>query len=171
MKKIILALTIGFLLVSCSNIPDNSSSTSVYKWQFKLDGVLYKWKSGDSVLEDALNNYKSGNSLLSLKKGNLSLFISFPYSSTGNFVMNYSTWQSSVMTIMFEYTNMDFDIYETNGGNEDTNMNVNISYLNINDDPLNPGKAVGTFAGTIQNPDGNLSTITDGKFEVKASEY
>jgi hypothetical protein len=170
MKKIVFLLSIVLLFTSCSNISDSPSSSSVYKWQFKLDGVLYKWESEDDIIEDAFNNYKSGNRQLKLQKDNLSVSITFPNSSTGNFIIDDSTWQSSSMYIFFRYTNLDIDIYRTDGGTDNT-MSVNVSHLSINSDLLNPGKAIGTFSGTIQNPDGNLSIITDGKFEVKASEY
>lgn len=170
MKKCILVLTIGILLLSCSNISDNTSSTGSYKWSFKLDGVLYKWKSGESTYDDAFNYYNSGNSVLKLQKDNLSVSILFPNSSTGNFIINNSSWQNSSMTIFFRYTNLDIDIYRTDGVVDNT-MNVNVSSLNINSDPLNPGKAIGTFSGTIQNPEGGISTITDGNFVVEASEY
>jgi hypothetical protein len=172
MKKIILVLTIGLLFLSCSSSPnDSSSSSSVYKWSFKLDGVLYKWKSGESIYDDAFNHYKSGNSVLKLQKDNLSVSILFPNSSTGNFIINNSTWQSSSMKIFFQYTNLNIDIYRTDGGAVANTMNVNVSSLSINSGSLNPGKAIGTFSGTIQNPDGNISTITDGSFSVEASEY
>jgi hypothetical protein len=170
MIKSILGFTIVLFFTSCSDISDSPSSSRVHKWQFKLDGVLYKWESEDDIIEDAFNNYTSGNRQLKLQKDNLSVSIIFPNSSTGNFIIDDSTWQSSSMYIFFRYTNLDIDIYNTDGTANNT-MSVNVSHLSINSDPLNPGKAIGTFSGTIQNPDGNLSIITDGKFEVRASEY
>jgi hypothetical protein len=169
MKKIILVLTIGLLFLSCSSPSnDSSSSSSVYKWSFKLDGVLYEW-SGGLYDQAGQNYYRKGQAKLLLTKENLSVNILFPNSSTGNFIINNSTWQSSNMMIIFQYTNMDFDIYETSGSIENT-MNVNVSSISTDTNPLNPGKTTGTFSGTIQNPNGQLSTITNGVFEVRTSE-
>ena len=86
-------------------------------------------------------------------------------------VSRFISWQSSSMKIFFQYTNLNIDIYRTDGGAVANTMNVNVSSLSINSSSLNPGKAIGTFSGTIQNPDGNISTITDGSFSVEASEY
>ena len=169
MKKIILLLTIGLLFLSCSSpFNDLSSSSSVYKWSFKLDGVLYQW-SGGLYDQAGQNYYRKGQAKLLLTKDNLSVHILFPNSSTGNFTIDNSIGQSSNMMIIFQYTNMDFDIYEISGSIENT-MNVNVSSISTDTNPLNPGKTTGTFSGTIQNPNGQLSTITNGVFEVRTSE-
>ena len=51
MKKLLLGLTIGLLLISCSSSNDSSSSSGVYKWRFKLDGVLYEWEGNHLALD------------------------------------------------------------------------------------------------------------------------
>jgi hypothetical protein len=160
------------MLQSCTSVSnennDLSSSSNVYKWSFKLDGVLHEW-SGGLYDQAGQNYYRKGQAKLLLTKENLSVTILFPNSSTGNFIINNSTWQSSNMMIIFQYTNMNFDIYETSGSIENT-MNVNVSSISTDTNPLNPGKTIGTFSGTIENPNGQLSTITNGIFEVRTSE-
>ncbi len=50
---------------------------------------------------------------------------------------------------------MNFDTYETSGTIV-SSMNVNVSSISTDTNPLNPGKTTGTFSGTIQNPNGQL---------------
>jgi hypothetical protein len=59
------------------------------------------------------------------------------------------------MMVIFQYTNMNFDTYETSGTIV-SSMNVNVSSISTDTNPLNPGKTTGTFSGTIQNPNGQL---------------
>jgi hypothetical protein len=73
----------------------------------------------------------------------------------------------NVFSLIFKYTNIDFDIY----GGFDSSMNVNISSLSnvtFYSNPSNPGKVIGTFSGTIKSVIGgsNTATITDGSFEA-----
>ena len=163
MKKIILGLIIGLLLISCSNILNDVSKPEVYKWQFKLDGVLYQW-SGGLYDEAGRNSYHSSSKKLQLAKNNMTITILFPNASTGNFT--FVSPSSNDMTLLFQYTNMDWDIYDTHSRGI---MNVNVSYLSptsYESNPSNPGKVKGTFSGTLDNPGGQISTITDGMFEV-----
>ena len=86
MKKIILGLTIGLLLISCSSSSSDSSSSGAYRWQFKLNGVLYE-HSGS--LQETVGNYvvSSGMNSLVLAKTTpqqMSVSIFFPTASTGN---------------------------------------------------------------------------------------
>ena len=167
MKFFLLLLIIGLLFISCS-IPSPDSSSSVYMWSFKLDGVLHQW-SGGIYDQAAQNYYDKSQAKLQLIKDNLRVSILFPNSSTGNFIIDNSTGQSSSMMVIFQYTNMNFDIYETSGSIENT-MNVNVSSISTDTNPLNPGKTTGTFSGTIQNPNGQLSRITNGSFEVVTTD-
>ena len=151
MKKIVLVLSIVLLLVSCSSDSNNSTSTSsstpgLFKLSFKLDGVLYQW-SGDLYDQAGQNYYDKSRATLRLTKNNLRVYILFPNSSTGNFIINNSTYKVSSMSIIFDYTNLDFDEYITDGAITN-NMNVNVSSISTDTNPLNPGKTTGTFSGT-----------------------
>ena len=156
MKKIILGLTIGLLLISCSSSSSDSSSSGTYRWKFKLNGVLYE-NSGS--LQETVGNYVVGggmNTLVLVKTipQQISVSIVFPTASTGNFTFNSSSPGSLGMSIITAL-----------GGS----MNVNISSLSsttLLTNPTNPGKVIGTFSGTIQKGGGQLATITDGLFEV-----
>ncbi len=168
MKKYIIIILITILLISCSSSSNgldvsNSPLTQSYNWQFKLNGVLYKW-SGGLYDESGQNHYKVGSKKLNLVKGNLNLIILFPSASTGNFTFNSST--PSEFSLYFYYTNMNIDVYDTNAGGT---MNVNVSSISSNSyssNSSNPGKVIGTFSGTLKKQGGQLSTITDGYFEV-----
>ncbi len=168
MKKILM-LFFSILLLSCSNIPDSSSSSRVNKWEFRLDGVLYK--GSESLFFDGYNSYKTSRGVLCLGKSRLTVLIAFPKSSTGNFIINGSSGINN-FEIIFDHTTSvfspDVDTYECTANHT---MNVNVSTLSVNSDVRNPGIAIGTFSGTIKNPDGNSSIVTDGKFEVRAEEY
>jgi hypothetical protein len=165
MKKIILLLSI-ILLVSCSsdsnNSPSPSSSNSgVYKWSFKLDGVLYQWSGS---LTDPNSNggsqYFSGNVSLS-KTMEVTVNIDLPTVSTGNFTCNSSSNSSFSIGIVEGVGE-----YRTSYGGT---MNVNISSLSSNTfstNPANPGKVIGTFSGTIKTIGNSLHTVTEGSFEA-----
>ena len=163
MKKIIITIIISLLLISCSSSSNdiNQSTSQTYNWHFKLNGVLYQW-SGSLFDEAGMNKYKVGSKKLNLVKGNLNMIILFPNASTGDF-----TFSNSGVSLYFFYTNLDWDSYNSGGG---ATMNVNVSSISSNSyssNPSNPGKVVGTFSGTIKkNQGGQISTITDGYFEV-----
>ena len=169
MKKIILGLTIGLLLISCSSSSSDSSSSGTYRWKFKLNGVLYE-NSGS--LQETVGNYVVGggmNTLVLVKTipQQISVSIVFPTASTGNFTFNSSSPGSLGMSIIIQNpNNFTSDSYLTGLGGS---MNVNISSLSsttLLTNPTNPGKVIGTFSGTIQKGGGQLATITDGLFEV-----
>ena len=169
MKKIILGLTIGLLLISCSSSSSDSSSSGAYRWQFKLNGVLYE-HSGS--LQETVGNYvvSSGMNSLVLAKTTpqqMSVSIFFPTASTGNFTFNSSSPGSLGMSIIITNPdNFTSDSYMTALGGS---MNVNISSLSsttLLTNQTNPGKVIGTFSGTIQKGGGQLATITEGLFEV-----
>ena len=168
MKKIILGLTIGLLLISCSSSSSDSSASGVNKWQFKLDGVLYQWTE---TPQDGGGNYvvSNGSNTLVLTKNTspvLSVSIYFPTASTGNFTFNSSSPQSLGLNIIIQNPNLTSDSYMTGLGGS---MNVNISSLSsttLVTNPTNPGKVIGTFSGTIQEGGGHIATVTDGSFEV-----
>jgi hypothetical protein len=171
MKKIILALTIGLLLISCSSSDDSGSSSGTYKWSFKLDGVLYQWSgnhlTGGGAIEAGGQATYSGGAI-ALQKTNssgtpiISVTMNFPTTSTGSFVFNSSN-TSQAFTLLNNQL-----IYSTIpvGGA----MNVNISSLsNVTfvSNPTNPGKVIGTFSGTLESLDGtSTATITEGTFEA-----
>ena len=171
MKKIILGLTIGLLLISCSSSSSDSSSSGAYRWQFKLNGVLYQWSGSLQDPDGGGGNYvvSSGMNTLVLTKTTpqpISVGIQFPTASTGNFTFNSSSPGSLGMSIIIQNQNLTSDSYLTGLGGS---MNVNISSLSsttLLTNPTNPGKVIGTFSGTIQKGGGQLATITDGLFEV-----
>ena len=162
MKKIVLVLSIVLLLVSCSSDSNNSSSSStsgVYKWSFKLDGVLYQWSSQTDQFNGGAQ-YSSGDVLLT-KNTVATLNISLKSVSTGNFTCNNSSGSSLSIGIVEGVGE-----YGTSYGGT---MNVNISSLSsntLNSNPLNPGKVIGTFTGTIKAFGGSSHTVTEGSFEA-----
>ncbi len=174
-------MIISFALSSCSNEPidpaidpsaNNSSSSGIYKWSFKLDGVLYQW-------ERTLQDDGSGGAqyIVNDNKGmlNLSLFdnlspvlfisISFPNASTGNFTFNSSSPATEGFSYLKYYPNNTNDIFASAFGGT---MNVSITSISTNTlatNPTNPGKVIGTFSGTIKKGDFQaLYTITEGSF-------
>jgi hypothetical protein len=163
MRGLFLVLSISLIINSCSIPSIPSFPSSDYSWQFKLDGVLYKSECGASQLDDAFTNYESNNSVLNLQKGNLSVSIGLPSNSTGNFVISNTSYQTSNMMIFFNYSSTDIKIYRTHGSIINA-INVNVNSLSV------PGKIKGTFNGTIENPNGQLSTVSEGRFEVETSE-
>ena len=167
MRKIILGLTIGLLLISCSSDSNNSSSSSgVYKWQFKLDGVLYQWSGNQLTGDSSGASTYAGRNFTGASNGNpmVSLVIAFPSVSTGNFTFNSSTTSYVQIGIVSNLTTSS-NYITTSGGT----INVNISTLSPNTfttNPNNPGKVIGTFSGTIKQIGGSTHTITEGSFEA-----
>ena len=173
MKKIILVLTIGLLFLSCSR-PSNDSSPSsgVYKWSFKLDGVLYQWQGTLQNPGDGSGQYGTANNtgVLSLiANNNLTLSIYFPNVSTGTFTFNSSSSGIDGFLLAFQdFANpIPITTYDTSNGGT---MNVTITSLSSNSittNLTNPGKVIGTFSGTIKkNGSQTISTISEGVFEV-----
>lgn len=161
---------------SSSSSESNDITTSIYKWSFKLDGVLYEWQ-GNHIL----NSNSGGQSTYSINSialqetnsSNLPVItvsMIFPSTSTGNFIFNSSNSSSSnafQITLLNSNSSIDKMYSTTSGGI----MNVNISSLSnvtLYSNPLAPGKVIGTFSGTIKNSIGgsNMATITDGSFEA-----
>jgi hypothetical protein len=166
MKKIILVLTIGLLLLSCSSDSNSSTSSGLYKWSFKLDGVLYQWSGNQLTGDSSGASTFAGSNFAGVSNGNplVSLTIAFPNVSTGNFTFNSSTTSYVQIGIVTNSTSSSQYI-TTLGGT----INVNISSLSSNTfvtNPSNPGKVIGTFSGTISSVDGNTVTITEGSFEA-----
>ena len=179
MKKIILVLSIALLLVSCSSDSNNSSSSStsgVYKWGFKLDGVVYQWEgnqpAGGGTAAGGQATYSTNSLVLNKTNSsgllNISVGIIFPTTSTGNFVFNSSS--SSQTQFNLTVINDNQESYEYYGIDDGVTMNVNISSLsNVTflTNPTNPGKVIGTFFGTVKSADGtSIATITEGYFEA-----
>ena len=161
MKKIILLITISFLFLSCSIDTNSSTSSGLYKWSFKLDGVLYQWSG--SLTDPSSNGgsqYFSGDVLLT-KTMEVTVNIVLPSVSTGNFTCNSSSNSSFNIGIV-----EGVEEYRTSHGGT---MNVNISSLSSNtfsSNPMNPGKVIGTFSGTIKTIGNSLHTVTEGSFEA-----
>ncbi len=175
MKKIILVLTIALLLISCSS-DSSSSSSGLYKWSFKLNGVLYQWEGnhltgGGAIAAGGQATYSVR--AIALQKTNssgtpiITVSIMFPTASTGNFTFNsYSTTQG--LSIMFTNDAQQMtEMYTTGSG---ATMNVTISSLSnttFSSNPTNPGKVIGTFSGTVKSATGTTTaTITEGTFEA-----
>lgn len=162
MKKLFLVLTIGLLFFSCSSDSSDSSSSGVYKWSFKLDGVLYEWSGSlTDPNSGGLAQYSAGSVLLN-KSMVVSVSINLSSISTGNFICN-STSSSSIGIGIVE------GIQDLDTSRSGSNMNVNISSLSSNtfsSNPLNPGKVIGTFSGTIKDIAGDSHTVTNGSFEA-----
>ena len=173
MKKIILVLTIGLLFLSCSRSSNDSSlSSGVYKWSFKLDGVLYQWQGTLQNPGDGSGQYGTANNtgeLSLITNNNLTLIIYFPNVSTGTFTFNSSSPGVAGVSLIFQDfgNSIPLTTYDTSAGGT---MNVNVTSLSSNSittNPTNPGKVIGTFSGTIKkNGSQTISTISEGVFEV-----
>ena len=174
MKKLLLGLTIGLLLISCSS--SNDSSSGLYKWSFKLNGVLYQWEGnhltgGGAIAAGGQATY-SVNSI-ALQKTNssgfpiISVSMVFPTNSSGNFIFNSSSTTTQGFSILFANDAQQLtEMYTTGSG---ATMNVNISSLSnttFTSNPTNPGKVIGTFSGTVKSANGTTATITEGTFEA-----
>lgn len=179
--KFIFLLVVALVLNSCVTEPldssldptnNNSASPSgIYKWSFKLDGVLYEWSgtlqnpgNGGGAFT-ALNN----KGILSLTSNSplLAINIQFPSLSTGNFTFNSSNPSTEGFSFIKQNQNLTSDTFMSAFGGT---MNVNISSLSpitLVANPTNPGKVIGTFSGTIKKGGSTaLYTISEGIFEV-----
>ena len=157
MKKIILGLTIGLLLISCSS--DSSSASNVFKWKFKIDGVLYQW-SGNQLTNPEVGGCSLSNSLLAMQdsSGTVSAGGQFPSISNGTFTM---MEPNNVFTV-----SIDNVPYVTIDG---ATISITVTSLSPNtlaSNPTNPGKVIGTFSGTVKSLSGQTKTITEGSFEA-----
>jgi hypothetical protein len=182
MKKITLTITICLLFLSCSS--DSSDSQSgLYKWRFKLNGVLYEWEgnhlslNGTGAIGAGGQSTYSVNSL-ALQKINsngtplITLSILFPNTSSGDFVFNSSNFSNN-QAFSIILLNNDQEIIGNYSSAFGGNINLNISSLStisFTSNPSNPGKVIGTFSGTVSSlsPDGieTSASITDGYFEA-----
>jgi hypothetical protein len=180
MKKIILVLTIGLLFLSCSSDSDSSTSSGLYKWRCKIDGVLYEWEGNHLTNQGAVlgaggqSTYAVGT--LALQKINsasagITVSAQLPDNTTGNFVFD-SNQSFNIIITSGNPQNPQGNIqYSTQFGGT---MNVNITSIANNSfatNPQNPGKVIGTFSGTISKFDittGQFtnSLVTDGSFEA-----
>lgn len=173
MKRIILALTIGLLLISCSSSNDSTptSSAGTYKWSFKLDGVPYQWSgnhltAGGAIAAGGQATYSGG--AIALQKTNssgtpiISLTMQWPTTSTGSFAYNSSN-TSQALTLTNNQS-----IYSTLSPGAAMNVNItSLSNITFVSNPTNPGKVIGTFFGTVKSLDGmSTASITEGTFEA-----
>jgi hypothetical protein len=163
MKKLLFTTISVLLLLSCSS-DDNSSNSGVYKWKFKLDGVLYEW-SGPLGSISGGSTYSSSGRLLGLSKDEnnimMSVSVILPSNSIGNYTLSNS--QSFMIGIFSSNEPTFYSIL--NGGV----MEVNITSFSNNSflsNPSNPGIIKGTFSGTIRKDGEGLSNITEGSFEA-----
>jgi hypothetical protein len=178
--KFYFLLVVALVLNSCVTEPLDSSldptnnntesPSGIYKWSFKLDGVLYEWSgtlqnpgNGGGAFT-ALNN----KGILSLTSNSpvLAINIQFPTLSTGNFTFN----SSNPSTEGFSLVKQNIPFFDTFLSDLGGSMNVNISSLSpitLVANPTNPGKVIGTFSGTIKKGGSTaLYTISEGIFEV-----
>jgi hypothetical protein len=175
-------IAISFVLNSCSNEPidpaidpsaNNGSSSGIYKWSFKLDGVLYEWSGNHITNPNSGGQATYSGNAIALQKMNsnnmpiISVGITFPTTTTGDFVFSSSASQGFSITFLTDAQQLQ-SMYSVAAGGT---MNVNISSLSPNTlyaNPTNPGKVIGTFSGTIKKLVGGNSTatITEGTFEA-----
>ncbi len=162
--------------IQTSNTTPGNVNSAIYKWRFKLDGVLYEWEGNHILNPNSGGQSTYSINSIALQKTNsnnfpiLTLSMIFPTTSTGNFVFNSTNSSTSnAFQIIFTNSNTNIDnLYSTSSGGT---MNVNISSLSnvtLYSNPSNPGKVIGTFSGTIKSVIGgsNTATITDGSFEA-----
>ena len=111
MKKIILGLTIGLLLISCSSSDSNSSNSSGnFMWRCKINGVLYEWSGNEE------ENFSEGASVdftnsLILKNNDLMISPTnfLQNNSPGNYTFSQSSGKYCIVTFFGE-------TYTSNGG-------------------------------------------------------
>jgi hypothetical protein len=179
MKKIILLLTIGLLFLSCSSDSDSSTSSGLYKWKCKIDGVLYEWEGnhltgGGPLAVGGQSTYAVGSLALQIvnsASAGITVSAQMPDNTTGNFVFNSSQPFNIIITDGNPQNPQGSIFYSTQFGGT---MNVNIASISNNSfatNPQNPGKVIGTFSGTIGTvsfPSGQTTTseVTDGSFEA-----
>lgn len=170
MKKIILILTIGLLLISCSSDSNNTSSSGSFKWSFKLNGILYQWQGTLQNPGNGGGSYTSINNkgMLTLdSNNNLSVGVQFPSNSSGTYTFNSSSPLTEGFNLIIQNSDLTSDTYDTSIGGT---MSVTITSLTSNtiaNNPTNPGKVIGTFSGTIKKGGSqSIYTISEGVFEV-----
>jgi hypothetical protein len=154
-----------------TNANNTTSSSGIYKWSFKLDGVLYQWEGTLQNLGNGGGTFNALNNkgILSLTRNSplLAINIQFPSLSTGNFTFNSSSPATEGFTFIKQNQNLTSETFTSAFGGT---MNVNISSLSpitLAANPTNPGKVVGAFSGTIKKGGSTiLYTISEGIFEV-----
>ena len=164
MKKLFIIFFNVFLFSSCSS-DDNSTDSGLYKWSFKLDGVLYEW-SGD--ISDAFNGYSvysnSEKSLIFSKNIDLynSVYVSIylPENGLGNYSLNNSD---------SFFINISPDISQSINYSISSVGTMNVLITSISNSSIE-GKVKGTFSGTIRKIGGEISTVTEGSFEAMKSD-
>jgi hypothetical protein len=183
MKKTILGLIMGLLLISCSSSSSDeatASSSGLYKWRCKIDGVLYEWEGnhltgGGAFAAGGQSTYAVGALALQIVNSAtdvITVSAQLPNNTTGNFVFNSKQpFNIIIANGIPDLQNPQGIMYSTQFGGT---MNVNI--ISISNDsfatnPQNPGKVIGTFSGTIGKSSfssGQTSTskVTDGSFEA-----
>jgi len=166
MKKIMFGLIMGLLLVSCSksSSDESASNSGVYKWQFKLNGVLYQWQGNqlNDPNSGGVATY-SGNNLVLQNNTVVSLAMTFPTSSVGNFTFSGSAGSPLSINLVGQGIS---GMHSTSYGGT---MNVTISSLStsaFDTNPTNPGKVIGIFSGTIKSATGSIVSVTEGSFEA-----
>jgi hypothetical protein len=180
MKKIILVLTIGLLFLSCSSDSDSSTSSGLYKWRCKIDGVLYEWEGNHLTNPGAVlgaggqSTYAVGSLALQIINSaiaGITVSAQMPDNTTGNFVFNSSQPFNISITDGNPQNPQGSILYSTQFGGT---MNVNITSISNDSfatNPQNPGKVIGTFSGTIgkaslSSGQTTTSVVTDGSFEA-----
>jgi hypothetical protein len=161
MKKIILVLTIGLLLISCSSSDGNSSNSSGnFMWRCKINGVLYEWSGNEE------ENFSQGASIdftnsLILKNNDLMISPTnfLQNNSPGNYTFSQSSGKYCVATFFGES-------YSSYGGSMNFIITSVTPYTSQTYDVISR-KLTGTFSGTLKNVDpitGGTLLITEGSF-------
>lgn len=165
MKNYILGFLFIFFIISCSSDSSETSSSDTLKWNFKFDGVQYKW-SGNP--KDVMSWGSSTYSVKSSTKYSIQLFsvqdpmISFdfivPSLSVGTYILN-----SVGSAYITDYSGTIITYYTTN----QYQIVLKITEANIN---LDSGKIKGTFSGKLTRENSSGATIvkniTEGYFEA-----
>lgn len=166
MKKYILGLLIVFFITSCSKDSEKVSSSDTLKWNFKLDGVQYKWNGNPKDVSSwGTSTYTVKSSteyaieLWSLQDPMISFEFIVPSLSVGTYVFN-----STRRAFFTDYTGGNIISYYTTNQYQIT---LKITESNIN---LGAGKIKGTFSGklTRENSSGTtiVKNVTEGYFEA-----
>jgi hypothetical protein len=165
MMKYILGLLFIYLITSCSIDSGEISSTDTIKWNFKLDGVQYKWSgnpkdvmSWGSSTYSVKSSTKNSIQLASIQDPMISFDFIVPSLSVGTYTLN-----SIGSAYITDYSGTIITYYTTN----QHQIILKITESNIN---LGKGKIKGTFSGklTRENSSGVtvVKNVTEGYFEA-----
>lgn len=172
--KTIYFTLISILLISCrTDESTNNSSSTLYRWSFKINGVKYEWSGhvgdgtgGAMYLKDNVN-YSDGDpngsvsllnegALQTSNSNNLLFSFQLPKVAQGTFVLNNNNYPNNFAVLITRF-----------GGptNSKTYLVDNTHIMTITITELSESTAKGTFSGTLRNMnDGSTISITEGTF-------